>query len=425
MGLVDCLEAVRKRKILIVLVTILIIALAGGLTVALPDTYEAEATLFIEESIIPAPKQASQPGPAVLQSLGSTYRRIVASKDIIKEALTELNLDEKTYDFDWEKLRERVTVETIRGSRLISVTAELPDPEMAKRLASFVAEAAVEKAASASISSETRGKKLLEERLEDARTDLKKATRELRTFLSEAELPSLEKERSTLLNRKSRRERELSQNKIEIEKKRQKLAKVKETLAGQDRTFFLVNSLLQDQAYQEVLSSLTEQESPSLLGLSMRNEMLNPIYMKLEKNRVNIETELGALQAEAEAVKQSLEETKQQLNQVHDRIVELETRKTKLRRTHELKDQIYRNVAQKLDELQLELASRTNALKLVDEPLTPTRPSGLGGKHIMAAGSVAGVLLALLLACFLEYIEIAVRTAEGGTADSDGITDES
>lgn len=71
--------------------------------------------------------------------LTKDYKELITSRDVLEEVIKDCELDEK-----YKSLVERVTVENISDTRIIAITVEDPDPEMAQILANEIRDEAAD-----------------------------------------------------------------------------------------------------------------------------------------------------------------------------------------------------------------------------------------------------------------------------------------
>lgn len=405
MNLMECVGAVRRRKVLVVAGTVGTVCVALLLAVLWPKTYRAEAVLMIEQSIIPTGGKETPPDPRVLQSFGSTYERLVSSKQILSAATERFGLGEAPHELNWHSLDRRVSVDTIRGSRLMSVAAELPEPDLARDVANFIAEQAVDTATELGTTGAEKSQQILREKLSAARKELQAATSSLEAFRKKAALPILRRRIDTLLSRNDRVETQIAEIEATISQQQKALTPLQEALAEQEPTLYLRRSLARDDLYQQLLAALSNQDQRKLYGLSMVSQEENPTFTHLKTNEVDVRSELAGLTAKAVSLQEELSDNAQRLQKLQEELVSGELELERKKGEYDLKRDHYSRLSRKLDEVSVEVASRTQDLKLVDRALTPVRAAGPGPKRVVAAALVGGPALFVVLACLLQYAE--------------------
>lgn len=130
--LLEVLNALRKKILWIILAAVL----GGGLSFAfsyfvMTPQYTSTALMFVLS------KETTLTSLADLQigsQLTKDYQVIVTSRTVLNEVIQELRLDT-----DYEELQERITVENPENTRILSISAEDPDPRTAKAIVDAVA----------------------------------------------------------------------------------------------------------------------------------------------------------------------------------------------------------------------------------------------------------------------------------------------
>ncbi len=407
MDLFDYIRAVRKRKTMIIGGVIAVVAAAVVVSLALPEKYEAESTLMIEQSLIPGETDAASLSPRVIESFGNTYQRVVNNNQTLKKAVEKFNLSEKPYEMTWEKLGSNcINVQPVRGSRLITVTVTLQDPELAQKLANYIADQAVERATQLGTTGAEKSQKILREKRDKARQEMETAASRLEKFRKTAKLPFLRKEIDILLNRKEDLERQIASVRVSIQQKRKTLARVEEALSDQKPILELRRSLARDDLYQQMLARLGEEKQKNLLDLSMLSEQQNPTFLHLQRRSIDLQSGLEGLEAKLKSLKGELSSNTAELEKLQEERVTKELQLQEKKREYNLRKGNYKRLARKYDQVSLQVASRTQDLKLVDRALVPENPSEPKRRIIVLVAAVLSAGFFLLLASFLEFLEM-------------------
>ncbi len=116
---------------LLVLVTVLAAGAAYLISQRLTPVYEASTTLLINE----AQSNQTTDYTAILTSerLARTYAAMMTKKPVLEAVMAELGLT-----MDLKDLEEAVSVQPVRDTQLIDVTAEDPDPQRAANIANAI-----------------------------------------------------------------------------------------------------------------------------------------------------------------------------------------------------------------------------------------------------------------------------------------------
>jgi uncharacterized protein involved in exopolysaccharide biosynthesis len=119
------------------------LAIAAIVSVAARREYTATARLFIETPAGADARAAMAVSPIYLESL-KTYEQFAASDSLFQNAAGRFQLQKLTGTQPIETLKKRVLrVGIVRNTRILEISATLPDPRKAQALAQYIAEQTV------------------------------------------------------------------------------------------------------------------------------------------------------------------------------------------------------------------------------------------------------------------------------------------
>ena len=117
------------------------VTLAGAVTVLMPNQYTATARILIEPPAGADLRSAMAVSPVYLESL-KTYEQFAASDSLFQKALNKFGLH---YTQPIESIKNRVLkVGLVRNTRILEISATMPDARAAQAMAQFVAESTVD-----------------------------------------------------------------------------------------------------------------------------------------------------------------------------------------------------------------------------------------------------------------------------------------
>ncbi len=127
----DILQVLRRRLWVILLVTIMLTAIAVGVSLVLPPTYEASIKIRVGQE---GGLTATPTDVVGLQQLTETMAITVATRPVAEEAIQKLDLKTTPDEF----LEENLTAETIPETQIIEVSYMAPEAETAREVANTV-----------------------------------------------------------------------------------------------------------------------------------------------------------------------------------------------------------------------------------------------------------------------------------------------
>lgn len=134
MDLRDYLRILRGRWRLILLVVLLSVGAAAGLTFSATPIYEARAQLFVSTSGAAVNDAGLAFGGQFAQQRVKSYTEIVASPRVTKAVIDELNLT-----LSPDELADKISADAPVGTVLIDIFVRDDSPEMAQNIANAVA----------------------------------------------------------------------------------------------------------------------------------------------------------------------------------------------------------------------------------------------------------------------------------------------
>lgn len=139
--LIDYLNVIWRRKVLIVGGTFIAVFAALLLSVYKPNVYEATVTLLVTESKVPS-VEGGKPVNAGLSA--ETVEGVIRNKSLAEKAIQKFGLDKGRYTLTAQGLLGGVvSVKSQRQTSLIVLSVSFPDALLARDIANFLAEQAV------------------------------------------------------------------------------------------------------------------------------------------------------------------------------------------------------------------------------------------------------------------------------------------
>ncbi len=186
-----------------------------------------------------------------------------------------------------------------------------------------------------------------------------------------------------------------------------RLAKAEEELAKQEKFLTIKRSIDADPVLTEAARTVGN-PGTSLVGLELREELVNQVYETLAQQVAASRTKLSALKRQHAELAGNLKVGASDvpgLSQLYKKESEL----AKLDLEYDLAKRVYSDLVVRLE--QADLAGRSTELQVVESALTPQRRVFPRPLLNLALGLLGGMMLSTLMAFLLEY---AVRTKRRG-----------
>jgi uncharacterized protein involved in exopolysaccharide biosynthesis len=398
--LIDYLRGLWKRKLLIVTGTVLFMVVAALVSLLQTRVFEASVVFLLEESKISPESVVSQINPKLFDTYGKTYEGIIKNKSALNQAIEKFRLDREPYGTTLKDLDNSISVKAVKNSKLLELSVEFPEPVMARDIANFLADKAVELNSALSAAGSAEKRDFINEEMETARQNMDRAEDELLKFEENAQLKTLEIENG------------ISHAEVDIAGLEESLKKIEEEFKKRDRTVKLSRKLAEDPLFQQSLAGLSESDIKKTFNLDMEVEIKDPTYEHLEKRLVNVVADLSGIYARRGSLGKELKKNTAQLKTLQADLAGKETELKRLKRELGLAVDTYKMLTRKFEEVTLQVASRSQDLKIIDPAVTPDRPTRPRKVLNVLVAGILGLAVFPFLAFFLEYLE-GVRRREG------------
>jgi len=189
------------------------LAIAGIVSFAAQRQYTATARLFIESPAGSDPRAAMAVSPIYLESL-KTYEQFAASDSLFQNAAGRFQLQKNQ---PIETLKKRVLrVGIVRNTRILEISATLPEPRKAQALAQYIAEQTV--ALNRSLAGKGAGELLagIEQQAADARAQLERDDAALARLRSEDPVETLQSSINDLAGVRSKLLEQFANTRLEL-----------------------------------------------------------------------------------------------------------------------------------------------------------------------------------------------------------------
>jgi len=402
---INVIGVIWRRKVLIFLGVLSCIVLAVVVSFFLPEVYRASVTFLLEESRSSHETAVSQINPQIFETYGKTYEGLIKNKGAIQKAIKQFSLYKEPYSMRFNDIAKSVNVNVVRNSRLIELTVELPDAVIARDVANYLADKAVERNNALSVTGSDESKEFIKRQMDVAKVSMGTAEKKLLRFKQKAMIEVLRKRRNILLSRKGAIENELPNIVVAIAANVERLKRIKEELKKRNRTVKLSRNLAENPLYQQSLAELSEVNIKKLFNLNMEVEVANPAYEHLEQKLVDVIPTLGSFFAKKDALLTELKKNTSEFKILQAELADKETQLERLQRTYNLTVETYKMFVKKFETIAMQVASRNQDLKIIDQAVIPDKPiKPKKALNVLIAG-VLGLVFFCFIAFFMEYLE--------------------
>jgi capsular exopolysaccharide synthesis family protein len=314
------------------------------------------------------------------------------------------------------RVRDLLTIAPVRGSRIVNLTINHPDPALAQRLANGYAEVFIADNLDRRYEASSYARKFLEDRLQQLRARLEDSERQLVKYAEQKGIINLDDKKSLAgidLEAINTKLQEARNERIKWEL----LWKQAQTTDG-----FGLQQILESETIQEnrklraQLAAEYQQKLALFKPAYPEMQQLNNQIKELDKQaQLAITAIKSAIEASYEAARNQEELLVAQLDQTKDEVVDQRNRSidyTILQREVDTNRTLYDGLLQRYKEIGVAGGVGTNNISIVDRAAMPQYPSSPRLFFNLALALVMGLMIGAAGAVGLDYLDDSFKVPE-------------
>ena len=437
-GLRDYWRIVHANRVLVYTAVVLGAALAAAYNYVRVPTYRATATLQIDREQPGAGQVGDRDYPEFPEAPDylETQYKVLRSRTLAKQVVTGLGLErqpELAYSLTPEDLEahinsihpavleqflERLAVRPSKGTRLVDVSYESVDPELAPRVVNTLAESFIQHNLQARWNATQKASVWLQEQLAELEDKLQASEAALQDYAAAHSILFVEERKDITTEKLAQLEEQLTRAEADRVEKQSLAMLVEDSVRREAR---LPGSLSSD-AYRDLSAQLADlQREKSRLLVTFA-----PAYPSVRRTQREIESLDRAMRAEEErilsGVREEFEVAQQRerllqasaitqrakVNRISDDFIQYNI----LKRDAETNRELYEGLLQRLKEAGVAAGLRASNIAVLDPaeiPELPYRPRKLVN---IGVGLLGGLALGVVFAFVREQLDTGVRTPE-------------
>ena len=176
---------------------------------------------------------------------------------------------------------------------------------------------------------------------------------------------------------------------INLKGEESKEKKLAEEVKSRSPKITLDKSITDDPVFQQLLSSSSTQQK-DLLQLKTNSEAINEAYGMMDQSLVSSRAEIDLLKSKINTSNDSLGRIDQELRTVQATLAKQEMEELKLKNRYQFASSIFQDFRRKLEEANINVASSSQELKIVDPAIPPSRPIKPEKQAIVAIAILIG-----------------------------------
>lgn len=429
-------RVIRKRRWTILAIFSVLFALVLIWTLKQKPVYRATALLEIERESqnIPNVQELFQ-AEGVSDSYLETQYKILKSTSLARRVINQLRLDEieefnppkprwsgrkeNTYQDVLERFQERLRIEPVKRSRLVRLSFESMDPELAARIVNTLASNYIDQIIEDRRQASREASEWLLTQLESTRASLEKAEKDLQAYVRDNGLEFLDAE-NTSENLVNRRLRQLQGELTSVELARyqkESLYMLVEagdhgSLPGVFETKFmgdLTVRLAELKREHAKLAPVFTSEYPTVKQIEKQIEEIE-IVLERERRRgaQRITNDYLAAVRREEFVQQAFEREQERAKRVSETLVQYNI----LKRELETNQSLYAGLRDNLKQTVVSAVWTASNIHIVDDAEAPEKPAKPKVLLNLAMAVVLGLGLGVGVVFVQEYLDDSLKSPE-------------
>jgi uncharacterized protein involved in exopolysaccharide biosynthesis len=424
------LRMLRKHQWLITFVFLLVTLTGAVWTFRQMPIFQATATIMIEPE---APKIVNIPE---VQPVGAsspwdpayyaTQHEVIKSQPVLDKVIEQLSLKTRLPGLAEVREPHRVvqgmlTVEPRKGTRLVMINAEHPDPALAAEVANATAHAYVKYNLGLKVTGAHDALSWLTEEAGRLRTKVEESSMALQNYRVKEGILGLQEQRQITAQKImdfNKAHLDAQAQRLTIEAKLHKLTEIAKDPVGAQTIYSVADSVLVGKLKAEAVE-LDLEKAKLLKVYGPKHPEIVKITARIEEVRrkldAEIQTMLEAVGTEfkvAKAREETLLNNVRSLSREGQDVSEKEIKLLTLQREVETNQQLYDAVLKRLKETGVTGSLETNNVRVVEEASVPEAPVKPRKMRQLMMSAVAGLVLALGLALGIEYFDTSLRTPD-------------
>ncbi|GAB1384026.1 MAG TPA: polysaccharide biosynthesis tyrosine autokinase [Ottowia sp.] len=311
--------------------------------------------------------------------------------------------------------RATVQAEQVRNSRILKVTVDNPDPQLAARIANTMAQSFIALNLERRLESSSYAKSFLEQQLAQTKAKLEESERRLNQYARQHNILTLD-EKTNVVNQTftefSNALAKAEQERIKYESEYQAIKSAPDTARQvlESRTIqeYKTQRSKLDAEYQQNLK-IYKEDFPRMQQLRAQiNDLDSKIQSEVSSILQSVSNQMVVAQRQEALIKGRLQQTRQEIVRGQDQGVNYNL----LKREVDTNRELYDGLLQQVKEVGVAGGVETNNIQVVDKADAPLFPYKPNISLNAAIGLLAGLTLGLMLIFLMESLDDSIKFAD-------------
>ncbi len=340
-----------------------------GVSLFLPNIYRASTNLLVSESKI-------GPGvelPAWQYATLATYEPFVENDALIQKAIEQYHLDRAPYGLDLDSFRRKdiLDVRAVKSTRLLEISIEFPNAQVAADLANFFARGAVDLNNSLTVTDTTSSRSFLAKQLDEAQSNLAESDQRRTEVHARMKIEEKEKQLDILMMEKERLSTQSQALRLRLVQDENRAQYLHQDLGQEPDTFRLTKSVLSDRFAEKAVEK-SGHEGNSLASIS--EETLNATKEKIRHDYVESMADVTAEKAGAHAATENLQTVNAEIDRLLVSLALTQSQLDKADNDDKLAREAVEVASRNLQNASVNASSKTQDIEQLAPAAVPAQP---------------------------------------------------
>jgi polysaccharide biosynthesis transport protein len=333
-----------------------------------------------------------------------TYKEQIKSSKILQQVINELDLGK--YEINRTKLRDMVSLETIKDTNLIAVKVTHTDRMLAVDIANTLAKEFTSSITDMTRQQASKSSQFLRGQLEVEKGNLDEATLELKEYLSQPKgANELRQEFDSKLLMLTTFKTQLVQKEVELNKAKAGLITSEKELKNTPQVIVTKKSVGQDPLLNQIIAETNGTSIKEAAQITMNSEEVNEGYIslstKVSENRIAV----SELSGEIDMIRSKINTTQIELENMQIELADKEHNQALLQRKVELSQGTYDTFLNKYEEIRIAESTEIgdSTINIISQAAIPEVPTGPRRLLNLAIAGALGVMVGVLVVFLKEY----------------------
>ncbi len=422
------LRVVQKHLPLLTSAFVVVVMTVGVATFLQRPVYRATTKLLIEREgvrVVTFQEAAPQSGEAAVEWF-QTQIQVIRSRPVIQRLIDSLGLLTRKPELarasdPVSSFLRRVSVEPVRGTKLVGIHVEDDDPKVAAEMANTLAHAYVNQNLDLKLQAARDVLTWLTSQVNDLKEKVNASEQSLQQYREEAGLGSMEEKQGLTIKKLvdfNAAYIEAKAKRLEMETKIAELKRAAQKPAELESSPMVINHPLIQNLKAQIVT-LEVQRSKLLNTYKEKHPEVVKTQSQIEEVRRGIREEVDrlvrSLDGEYNLLKAREAAMLAAVNQYRDETQSLSKKEIRhgiLKREADSNQQLYDVLLKRLKETSLSQGLDNNNIRIVEPAIVPTSPVRPRKLLNMGLAALIGLAVGFSLVFFVEYMDNTVRTPE-------------